>query len=224
MTKNKLIRYSTIDSFNNIFQPNVENIEEGYFLKGKWNKEYFKNENPIVLELGCGKGEYTVGLAEIYKNKNFIGVDIKGARMFVGCKIAHDNNMNNVGFLRIQIEHLEKIFAKNEVNEIWITFPDPFLANGKAKKRLTSPRFLNSYKNIISQNGIIHLKTDNSVLYEYTLEVLKELNHEIVEFTNDLYNAELESEAKLFQTFYENKYLQKGLKINYIKFKLSNEK
>lgn len=221
MGKNKLARFAENETFANLFQLTYEQItKEGFALKGKWNKEFFKNDNPIVLELGCGKGEYTVGLAKKYPNKNFIGIDIKGARLWRGCKTSNEDKMTNVAFVRTHIQMIESYFAENEVSEIWITFPDPQLK--KPNKRLTCERFLKLYKNILKQDGIVHLKTDSQELYEYTKdEVLIPSKREILYNTNDLYNSDFKEDVIEIQTFYEAMYLKIGKPITYLKFKLT---
>ncbi len=221
MGKNKLARFAENETFANLFQLTYEQVtKEGFALKGKWNKEFFKNDNPIVLELGCGKGEYTVGLAKKYPNKNFIGIDIKGARLWRGCKISNEDKMTNVAFVRTHIQMIESYFAENEVSEIWITFPDPQLK--KPNKRLTCERFLKLYKNILKQDGIVHLKTDSQELYEYTKdEVLIPSKREILYNTNDLYNSDFKEDVIEIQTFYEAMYLKIGKPITYLKFKLT---
>lgn len=220
MGKNKLARFAENETFANLFQLTYEQVtKEGFALKGKWNKEFFKNDNPIVLELGCGKGEYTVGLAKKYPNKNFIGIDIKGARLWRGCKTSNEDKMTNVAFVRTHIQMIESYFAENEVSEIWITFPDPQLK--KPNKRLTCERFLKLYKNILKQDGIVHLKTDSQELYEYTKdEVLIPSKREILYNTNDLYNSDFKEDVIEIQTFYEAMYLKIGKPITYLKFKL----
>lgn len=221
MGKNKLARFAENETFANLFQLTYEQVtKEGFALKGKWNKEFFKNDNPIVLELGCGKGEYTVGLAKKYPNKNFIGIDIKGARLWRGCKTSNEDKMTNVAFVRTHIQMIESYFAENEVSEIWITFPDPQLK--KPNKRLTCERFLKLYKNILKQDGIVHLKTDSQELYEYTKdEVLIPSKREILYNTNDLYNSDFKEDVIEIQTFYESMYLKIGKPITYLKFKLT---
>ncbi|MBQ9253868.1 MAG: tRNA (guanosine(46)-N7)-methyltransferase TrmB [Bacteroidales bacterium] len=219
MGKNKLQRFAENLTFDNLFQiPYDEIKDKDFFLKGKWNKEYFHNDNPIVLELGCGKGEYTVGLGEKYKDKNFIGIDIKGARLWRGCKTATENNMKNVAFLRCHIQMISSYFEKNEVDEIWITFPDPQLKN--ENKRLTNPRFLERYEMVLKKDAILHLKTDSRELYDYTVETLEKEKHGIIFATSDLYNTTIEEDVKEIQTFYEKMYLKEGKPINYIKFRL----
>jgi tRNA (guanine-N7-)-methyltransferase len=219
--KNKLARFAENETFANLFQLTYEQItKEGFALKGKWNEDFFKNDNPIVLELGCGKGEYTVGLAKKYPNKNFIGIDIKGARLWRGCKTSNEDKMTNVAFVRTHIQMIESYFAENEVSEIWITFPDPQLK--KPNKRLTCERFLKLYKNILKQDGIVHLKTDSQELYEYTKdEVLIPSKREILYNTNDLYNSDFKEDVIEIQTFYESMYLKIGKPITYLKFKLT---
>lgn len=220
MGKNKLARFAENETFANLFQLTYEQItKEGFALKGKWNELFFKNDNPIVLELGCGKGEYTVGLAKKYPNKNFIGIDIKGARLWRGCKTSNEDKMTNVAFVRTHIQMIESYFAENEVSEIWITFPDPQLK--KPNKRLTCERFLKLYKNILKQDGIVHLKTDSQELYEYTKdEVLIPSKREILYNTNDLYNSDFKEDVIEIQTFYEAMYLKIGKPITYLKFRL----
>jgi tRNA (guanine-N7-)-methyltransferase len=218
--KNKLARFAENETFANLFQLTYEQVtKEGFALKGKWNKEFFKNDNPIVLELGCGKGEYTVGLAKKYPNKNFIGIDIKGARLWRGCKTSNEDKMTNVAFVRTHIQMIESYFAQNEVSEIWITFPDPQLK--KPNKRLTCERFLSLYKNILKSEGIVHLKTDSQELYEFTKdEVLIPTKREILYNTNDLYNSDFKEDVIEIQTFYEAMYLKIGKLITYLKFRL----
>ncbi|MBO7276642.1 MAG: tRNA (guanosine(46)-N7)-methyltransferase TrmB [Bacteroidales bacterium] len=220
MGKNKLARFAENETFANLFQLSYEQItKEGFALKGKWNQEFFKNDNPIVLELGCGKGEYTVGLAKKYPNKNFIGIDIKGARLWRGCKTSNEENMTNVAFVRTHIQMIESYFAQQEVSEIWITFPDPQLK--KPNKRLTCERFLKLYSNILKTDGIIHLKTDSQELYEYTKdEVLIPSKREIIYNTSDLYSSDFKEDVIEIQTFYESMYLKIGKPITYLKFKL----
>lgn len=220
MAKRKRERFAEVETFSNVFYVPFEESLTGIDKKGKWANYYFKNTGPIVLELGCGKGEYTVGLAQKYPDKNFIGVDIKGNRIWRGAKTSIENNIPNVAFIRTRIDFIERCFAANEVSEIWITFPDPQPAKGRAKKRLTAPVFLARYKNILNKNGIIHLKTDSALLYEYTMEVIKENKHTLLEATADLYatvNSEL-AEARAIQTYYENKFLKNNQPIHYIRF------
>ncbi len=188
----------------------------GFELKGHWHKEFFKNDNPIVLELGCGKGEYTVGLAHLFPDKNFIGVDIKGARMWTGAKDSYDSGMPNVAFLRTSIELISHFFAAGEVAEIWLTFPDPQMK--KVNKRLTSTRFMKMYREILSGDGIIHLKTDSNFMYTYTCEMVKANNYPVLFSNNDLYHSGLVDDILSIKTYYEQQWLDRGLNIKYIKF------
>lgn len=213
MGKKKLIRWAELLTFPHVFQF-PENMQ------GTWNKEVFKNDNPIVLELACGKGEYTVNLAKSYPDKNFIGVDIKGHRMWVGAKQSLTENIPNTAFLRTEIEKIDTYFTPDEISEIWITFPDPQLRDGKAKKRLTSPRFLELYKKILQKGGTIHLKTDNTVLYEYTLEILAEQCLPVIKQTANLYEAPFLDEHLSIKTTYEKIFTEKGEMIKYIQFVL----
>jgi tRNA (guanine-N7-)-methyltransferase len=217
--RQKLVRYNTNLNTPNIIEPGKELFEN---IKGNWNKLYFKNDNPIVLELACGRGEYTVGLSRVYPNKNFIGVDIKGDRMFVGSKIALDEGLNNVAFLRTMIQNIEGYFDTHEISEIWITFPDPRPKLRDAKRRLTSPRFLDIYKRIMKPGGWIHFKTDNTPLFEYSIEVLKERNVAGLVYTFDLYHHELLVEHHGIRTNYERKFHDiAGEDIKYLRFRIN---
>lgn len=219
MGHHKLEHFAENLTFSNLFQVSYEMLErEGFALRGQW-ASHFGNGNPITLELGCGKGDYTVALARIHPERNFIGVDIKGARLWRGAKTAHEEQMDNVAFIRTRIELIEQFFAPEEVSEIWVTFPDP--QPKKANKRLTCPRFLERYKKILVPNGTVHLKTDSQELYEYTLEeVIRPAGYPLDFNTNDLYNSAYEGEAKLTQTFYEKMFLSEGKHITYLKFHL----
>ncbi len=220
-SKNKLKRFKENDTFKNVVQPTREEVQEGFALKGKW-EEHFGNSNPIVLELGCGKGEYTIGLAEQNPNKNFIGIDIKGARFWRGAKTALEEGLNNVAFLRTQIELLDLLFTKDEVSEIWITFPDPQIKYKRTKHRMTNEVFLNKYKEILQPNGLVHLKTDSEFMHGYTLGLLHGLRHEIIYANHDVYKNEGSPKEVLeIQTFYENQYLEKGKAITYIQFRIN---
>jgi len=221
--RTKLERFAENLTFHNFFQPTYDDVINGYYLKGKWSADFFKNNNPIILELGCGKGEYTIGLAKKYPQKNFIGIDIKGARMWKGCKTSKEENLTNVAFLRTRIELIELFFDNNEINEIWITFPDPQPRRIKENKRLTSPVFLNKYSKILKTDGIIHLKTDAFLLYFYTTEIIKEHNHTVLYSTQDLYASHENIEAKEFKTFYESIFLTQDKKISYLQFKLNTQ-
>ncbi len=219
-TKKKIRRFEESKSFENYFQPSYPEVVAGFPLKGKWNADYFKNEHPIVLELGCGKGEYTIALARKHPNRNYIGIDIKGARTWRGCKTAIEENMQNVAFIRSRVELVEHFFSSNEVSEIWITHPDPQPRESRAKKRLTSPKFLSRYANILQKNAIIHLKTDDTALFEYTQEVVQENKAEILFQTTDLYALNpKEEDVMLTQTFYEKQFLAEGKTIKYLRFK-----
>jgi tRNA (guanine-N7-)-methyltransferase len=218
--KKKIRRFKETRNFPNFIQLQYHELIKGFEYKGNWGAGFFNNKNPIILELGCGKGEYTVNLGRKYPDRNYIGLDIKGARMWRGAKTSNDEGLNNVAFLRTQIEQIEKYFEKDEVSEIWIVFPDPQPRSPKEKKRLTSHEFLKRYKNILKQDGIIHLKTDNEMLYDYTLEVIEEGGHNIVYKTDDLYNSGLQEDVVEVKTFYEQMWLEEGRKIKYIKFKL----
>ena len=221
MPKNKLKKFLEINSFKHVKEPKLEELNKGFKLKGKWNKDFFNNNNPIVLELGCGKGEYAVGLAKKYPNKNFIGVDIKGARIWTGAKEVAEKGLSNVGFLRTRIDWIDKCFNKNEVDEIWITFPDPQLKKRRAKKRLTHPLFLIKYHNILKNGGIIHLKTDSQFLYGFTLGVIIAEDHVLIDATDDLYNDITHYESKDIKTHYENIFLGKDIPITYLKFRIN---
>lgn len=223
MSKNKLHKFNEMETFANVFQPEFDSVFRNTCdLKGSWSK-HFKNNNPIVLELGCGKGEYTVNLAQSFPNKNFIGVDIKGARIWKGAKFATENNLPNAAFLRTRIEFINSCFDVNEISEIWVTFPDPQLKKKRASKRLTSSGFLNKYKLLLQPNGIIHLKTDSKELYDYTMGVLSFNNITPTQNTDNLYNSEILNEYLNIKTFYEEQFLGIGKRITYIQFRLNNE-
>lgn len=210
MAQKKLLRFKEIKTFSNVFEY-PENMQ------GKWN-EFFKNDNPIILELACGKGEYTIGLAQLYPGKNFIGIDIKGNRMWAGAKTALRNKMMNVGFLRTQIDKINQYFSNNEADEIWITFPDPYLRKSKAKKRLTHPKFLRMYKQFLKPGGLIHLKTDSPDLYQFTKTVIEIYGLKTISDINDLYKNE-NSKAELnIKTHYEGLNIAKSNTIFYLCF------
>tara|TARA_R110000868_G_scaffold218086_2_gene468255 strand:- start:61 stop:732 length:672 start_codon:yes stop_codon:yes gene_type:complete len=221
-SKNKLKRFNENETFANVVQPDREDVQKDLFtLKGKWNT-FFKNDNPIVLELGCGKGEYTIGLAKQNKNKNFIGVDIKGARFWRGAKTAEEENLSNVAFLRSQIELIDKLFAENEVSEIWITFPDPQIKYKRTKHRLTNKLFLDKYNHILNKDGVVNLKTDSEFMHGYTLGLLHGLGLEVIYANHNVYKNEGSPKEVLnIQTFYENQYLEKGKPITFVQFKVN---
>ncbi|PTX59264.1 tRNA (guanine-N(7)-)-methyltransferase [Kordia periserrulae] len=221
-SKNKLKRFRENDTFANVLQPTREEIVNKNFpYKGKWNQDFFKNDAPIVLELGCGKGEYSVALARKFPNKNFIGIDIKGARFWRGAKTAIEENMNNVAFIRTQIELIEGLFAENEVSEIWITFPDPQIKYKRTKHRLTNEAFLARYKKILNSEGTVHLKTDSEFMHGYTLGLLHGAGHEVLYANHDVYKNEgSPAEVTEIQTFYESQYLEVNKAITYIHFKI----
>lgn len=223
-SKNKLKRFKENETFVNVIQPTRDELVSGKFaLKGLWNKNFFKNDHPIVLELGCGKGEYSVNLAKAHPEKNFIGIDIKGARFWRGAKTALEENIPNVGFVRMHIELIEQAFAPDEVSEIWITFPDPQIKYKRTKHRLTNEEFLNRYKNILTPEGIIHLKTDSEFMHGYTIGLLHGLRHEILYAHHDVYSTDYSPvEVRTIQTFYEKQFLEGGKKITYLRFKLNH--
>jgi len=211
--KDKIRRFAEIDTFSNVLQ-----LDAGKPYQGKWSNDFFKNDNPVVLELACGKGEYTVNLAVLFPDKNFIGIDYKGNRIWRGAKTAIEDGVTNVAFLRIQIETLIDYFGPGEVDEIWITFPDPQPQISREKKRLTSPRFLNMYKVLLKPGGVINLKTDNDGFYAYTAEQVAEHGLKLHAQTEDLYHSEFANEVLSIKTYYEKKYLKDNKNINYLKF------
>ncbi len=221
-SKNKLKRFRENETFKNVVQPQREELVDSTFpLKGNWNRDFFKNTNPIVLELGCGKGEYSVALARKYPEKNFLGIDIKGARFWRGAKTALEDGLDNVGFMRTQIELVEYAFAKAEISEIWITFPDPQIKYKRTKHRMTNTVFLQKYKNILTPDGTINLKTDSEFMHGYTLGLLHGEGHEILHANHNVYKNEYSPEEVTgIQTFYEKQYLEQGKPITYIKFKV----
>lgn len=220
-SKNKLKRFNENETFKNVIQPTREEvINDSLSLKGKWH-ERFGNNNPIVLELGCGKGEYTVGLAQLNPDKNFIGIDIKGARFWRGAKTAIEDKMDNVYFIRTQIELITSIFQEGEVSEIWITFPDPQIKYKRTKHRMTNESFLANYKKILSPDGVMHLKTDSEFMHGYTLGLLHGAGHEVLYANHDIYkNQGAPKEVLNIQTFYEKQYLEKNKAITYTRFKI----
>ncbi len=221
MGKDKLRRFAAVKSFENFYEPA---LKEPFALKGKWRENHFKNDHPIVLELGCGKGEYSVGLGKHFQDKNFIGVDIKGARMFIGAEEALALEMKNVAFLRTRIDFINDYFEDGEVDEIWLTFSDP--QPKKPRKRLSSPLFIERYRKLLKPGGIVHMKTDSDLLFEYTEEQIQEHNYECLELTWDLYGELPENidpktrEIFHIKTHYEQLFTARGATIKYCKFRI----
>lgn len=216
-SKDKLRKFRENETFECLFQPKTEEVlGKPYSLRGRWGKEVFGNDNPITLELGCGKGEYTIALAQKFPNRNFIGIDIKGARLWKGAKFATENKMGNVLFIRTRIEFITSLFAEGEISEIWITFPDPQLK--RPRKRLTGTMFLERYKQFLSPDGIINLKTDSKYLHNYTLALAQQNGLEILEANNDIYGSGRADEILSIKTFYEAHYIKRGLEITYLAF------
>ena len=226
MSKGKLQKFAEMETFSNVFQYPFSVIDNVPFeMKGKWREQYFHNSNPIVLELGCGKGEYTVGLAKLFPEVNFIGVDIKGARMHTGAKQALEENLPNVAFLRTNIEIIDRFFAEDEVQEIWLTFSDPQMKN--PRKRLTSTYFMQRYRRFLVDGGLIHLKTDSNFLFTYTTYMVEGNHLPLLIRTEDLYHTEGidpdTSKILGIQTYYESQWIDRGLNIKYMKFRLPRE-
>ncbi|MFI3328594.1 MAG: tRNA (guanosine(46)-N7)-methyltransferase TrmB [Rikenellaceae bacterium] len=222
--KDKARRFAENKTFKCFVEPEFDDIfGKDHPLKGKWRSDFFGNDNPIILELGCGKGEYTVALAERDPNTNYIGIDIKGARMWRGAKTATDNNMANVGFLRTRIEFILSFFAQDEINEIWITFPDPQLKTRRAKKRLTAPTFLTNYAKMLCKEGVINLKTDSKHLYQYTNAVVEHFNLPCEVSNDDIYGSGYADETLSVKTAYEDMFLRRGLPITYTRFSLAGQ-
>lgn len=233
--KNKLKRFAEVAQFEHVLEPKLEDVliekDGGEFkdhpIKGNWHKEFFKNNQPIVLELGCGRGEYSVALGKKYPEKNFLGVDIKGARIWKGAKQAKEMGLNNVGFLRTRIDFIASFFEKGEVDEIWITFPDPQPEERRQRKRLTSPMFMSRYKTFLKSGGLVHLKTDSTSLFDYTLAEIKKNNFPLLLASHDLYAELIEDldadtqEILQTKTFYEDLFASKGFKIKYCKFTIN---
>jgi len=217
MSKNKLSKFADVHALPNVVEvPYAELITGSYPLKGNWSRQFFGNDNPVVLELGCGKGEYTVGLAENFPDKNFIGIDIKGARIWTGATAAHEKGLKNAGFIRTYVELLPAFFGPEEISEIWITFPDPQMK--KQRKRLTSTKLLTHYGKMMKQGGVIHLKTDSSFLYQYTTALVHLNGFKVEAETDDLYSSEYADEIRGIKTYYEVQWLSRGLKIKYLRF------
>lgn len=225
MGKDKLRRFAAIKEFKNVFEPVMNELSD---LRGKWRSEVFKNDNPIVLELGCGKGEYSVGLGKQYPHKNFIGIDLKGNRIYIGAKQALEQSLDNVVFLRTRIDFITNFFERDEVDEIWLTFSDP--QPRKPNKRLSSPPFINRYREILKKDGLIHMKTDSDILFEYTQEQIKEHQYQCLYTTRDLYQdiSENTDEESLnifnIKTHYEKLFSSRGSVIKYCKFKIDTNK
>lgn len=219
MGKNKLQKFADMASYPHVFEYPFSVAENVPFeMKGKWNKEFFKNDNPIIIELGCGRGEYTVGLGRMFPDKNFIGVDIKGSRMWSGATDSLNEGLANVAFLRTNIEIIDRFFGEGEVNEIWLTFSDPQMK--KATKRLTSTYFMNRYRKFLKPDGIIHVKTDSNFMFTYTKYMIEENKLPALFVTEDLYHSDLIDDILGIQTYYEQQWLDRGLSIKYIKFAL----
>ena len=222
MGKNKLSKFADLNTYEHVVQITYKKLlAEEFKYKGKWSEAFFGNSNPIVLELGCGKGEYTVKLASHFPEYNFIGLDIKGARMWVGATQAMERGLNNVGFLRTNIENIRLFFAEKEVSEIWLTFPDPQMK--KTRKRMTATNFIEKYRKLMVPSGIIHLKSDSNFMYRYTEAMVAENQFELIRKTDDLYQSELLDDVLSIQTYYERQWLDRGLSIKYLSFKLSHQ-
>ena len=217
MSRNKQARFKKNTEAKNLLEPSKPGFDT---IKGNWNKNFFPEAKPITLEMGCGRGEYTVGLGRVFPERNFLGIDIKGSRLCYGSQIALDEGIDNVGFLRTQILFLSDLFENDEVDEIWVTFPDPRPRDRDVRRRLISPRFLDLYRTVLKKDGIVHLKTDNKDLYDYSLALVKEQGLKILEQTDDLYESHLLDHHHGLQTTYEKRYLEQGIKINYLKFEL----
>jgi len=226
LAKRKLERFAENATFSHFFQPGWEDLQQGFPLQGNWNRDYFRNDHPVIIEIGCGKGEYTVGLATKYPEKNFIGLDKKGARMWRGAKTTSETSLPNVAFVRALAENLPMLFGKDEVDEIWITFPEPQPNSPRIKKRFTSPHFLKRYQHFLNPAGVIHLKTDNQEFFEYTLEVIRTEGHHLLYANNDLYQHKEDPEIAdvlPVQTHYEKIWLEQGLSIKYLRFRLNTQ-
>ena len=218
MGRNKLKKFEKLKKMKYVVQPNREELlDDSFFLKGCWS-EKFGNNNPIILELGCGKGEYSINLAKMYPKYNYIGLDIKGSRMYTGAELVEKDNLKNVCFIRTQIEHLEFIFSQNEIDEIWITFPDPQIKFNRRKKRLIHPAFLKKYKSILKKEGVIHLKTDSMFLYGYALGILEDGPYKIITSIYDIYNKYYCDNRLDIKTYYENIFLNNNQPISYLSF------
>lgn len=225
MGKNKLARWAELNTFNNVIQPVTGSVPgKDHPIKGNWKSNIFRNENPVILELGCGRGEYTIGLAERFPGYNYIGIDIKGARMWRGARTAIEKNIPNAAFLRTRIEFISSFFADDEVDEIWLTFPDPQMGKKNSNKRLTCPWFLNTYRKFTRNNGVINLKTDSPELFNYTRSVVEMNELPVLMKTSDLYSERDLSDILSIRTHYEEIYIQEGRKIHFFSFRLPKEK
>lgn len=220
MAKTKLKKFAELDTFSNVIQPNYQSISDNYPMRGQWSRAFFGNDNPVVLEIGCGKGEYTVSQALENPDKNFIGIDVKGERLWRGAKTSIEKGINNTAFIRMQAQKLNLFFAPNEVSEIWITFPDPQLQKPKTKKRLTAEKFLDIYKTILNEDGCVHLKTDNAFFFEFSVETIQKYGCPIKSKCTDIHGKPNEVDAVVtrIMTYYEEMYVKKGHPINYLKF------
>jgi len=219
MSRRKLVRFAENEQNPNVIQFGKPIFEE---IKGNWNEKQFENQNPIVVELACGRGEFTVGLGRVFTDQNFIGVDIKGSRIWKGSSTATEEGIHNVAFLRTQIQQLEQFFAEGEISELWITFPDPYPREGDEKRRLTSSRFLEMYKAMLKAGGIVHFKTDNTDLFNYSLELMQSREDiEVIGFTSDFYQSEWKDDHFGIKTKYEKMFSDKGEKIKYLKFRFT---
>lgn len=219
MAKYKLKRFAELKTYSNVIEPDIKPLlNNQYSVAGNWRSMYFLNNNPIVLELGCGKGEYSIQLAEKYPDRNFIGVDIKGARLWVGARQAIEKKLQNVMFLRTRIDFINSFFTPDEIDEIWITFPDPQEKYRRKEKRLTSSVFLNKYKSFLKKNGKINLKTDNDILYDYTLKIIKKNSLNLLFHTYNLYNSEYIDKSHAVTTYYEQKFLRENKPIHFLQF------
>lgn len=221
MGRKKLWRLSELEDFDNLIQFTDQPEQDNFRFHGTWAKDYFKNNNPITLELACGKGDYTIALAEKHPDRNFIGIDMKGPRLWSGCVAAQERGLNNVAFLRIEILNLAHYFAMDEIDEIWITFPDPFLKNGKYRKRLTADRYLAVYKQVTKEGALIHLKTDSTPLFEFSLRTLSKNRCIIKEKIDDVHDEEERHEDLYIKTNYERKHLANNRVIKYVRFSLA---
>lgn len=224
MGKNKLQRFKEVKAFENVLELTEFQDDDSVKPKGRWHSDIFRNDHPITLELACGKGHYTLELARRNPQKNYVGVDIKGARIWKGAKRALGEKLHNVRFLRIYIDHLYEYFAPSEVAEIWITFPDPYPKFSDRNKRLSAAKFLAIYQQVLDPNGMIHFKTDNTKLFDYTLETIEKHHCKIQEIVTDIYADRPDSEILTIKTDYEKRHLSKGKKIKYVCFSLPSDK